>query len=317
MTPAAPSSFRKVFLTGGTGFIGRHLLHTLLDRGSPVVALARDPKTFDSLLSPEKDRLTIVRGDDASLDSYRDAVLACDAVCHIAAFIPPDFRDPAHAERCMEVNALWTLQLALLAAAKPGIRFVYLSSGACYTPSTEPVDEDSPLFPAARATYYLASKLAGELYVEQMRHARKLGSVILRVGSVYGHGSPSKGMISHFVARARQGETLRVLNGGNASSDLTHVSDIAKLCAAALLQGEPGIYNAGTGTATTALEAARTVAEIFHERAPRIEVTPGEPAFASFPALSMKKSSAAFDHQPLTLRQGLELDKRMLESGGA
>src|SRR5581483_11736098 len=88
-----------------------------------------------------------------------------DAVCNLAAALPGGEESADTARRCFEVNALGALALAEAALARPGCRFVQLSTGNFYAAGDSPAAEDCAIFPARVAVSYFASKLAAELYI--------------------------------------------------------------------------------------------------------------------------------------------------------
>ena len=247
-------------------------------------------------------------------EAIRKTASRVDAVCHIAAYIPSDYEDISQAERCLKVNSLGTLELAATAMQRPGRRFVHLSSSNAYSTETVIAGEESPMYPAARATYYLASKLTGELYVEHLRRTRGLNSVSLRVSSVYGYGMLEGTVVSRFVSAAHDGNDLEVRDGGIPAYDFVYVEDIASLVVHALTSGSSGIYNAGSGRSTSVLELANCVMEIYRDTPVSIRVRAPEGRVPqSFPALEMTKAAKAWDHKPTELRLGLKSYRKDLE----
>jgi UDP-glucose 4-epimerase len=205
----------------------------------------------------------------------------------------------------MEVNALATLRLALLARSreKPYIAF---SSGQIYAPAEGAASEYAPTYPADRATYYLASKLTGELYVEHMRRGASWPAHVLRVGSCYGPGMPAGSVVARFVGRAIEGQPLEVHDGGRAASDLVYVDDVVAMTLHALKGGPPGVYNCGTGRATTTLELAQAVADVWSDRAPRVDVKPPQATPPlSFRPLAIEKARASWGYRPRSIHEGL------------
>ncbi|HEY1795837.1 MAG TPA: NAD-dependent epimerase/dehydratase family protein [Stellaceae bacterium] len=299
---AAGVSSPRVLVTGGSGAIGRHVVTAMIARGWDVLALTHR----NSIATPDgPGRLRLETGSIASDEVLDTAVAGVDAVCHLAAYIPPNYADPSEAERLMSVNALGALRVAL-AAAKHGKRLVACSSAQAYLYSEAPVSEDAPIYPADRATYYLASKLAGELYIEHLRRIAGLAAITFRVGSCYGPGMPESALVGLFMRAASAGEPIDVRHGGIPSADLVWVHDISRLILLAVESGDPGLYNAGSGEATSGLHLAEAVRDVFPERPVEIVVSPPRGALPmSFSALSMAKSKAMWGHEPTPLPAGL------------
>ena len=303
-------SSRRVLVTGGSGALGRHVISLLIGDGWEVTALVHR-NTIPTPVGPGCIRLVGGNiGDQAIMSSILPDV---DAVCHLAAYLPPDYGSPSYASACFEINALATLHLGRLCADQ-GKRFVFCSSGQAYSPSSVAVTEDAPLYPAERATFYLVSKLSGELFIERLRRHHGLEAITFRMGSCYGPGMPENSVVASFMKQAIARKPLLVRDGGVPSCDFVYVADVARLVTAALETGAGGVYNAGSGTATSVLELAYAVKETFSDLPVGIEMASVErPAPASFPPLSMAKTQAMWGHSPTSLQAGLAAFRTHLE----
>ena len=296
----------KIFLTGASGFLGRHMLRSAISAGWNVLALVHSRP-----LSPGQSHATVrtVSMHEASSRGWA-AILTenqIDAVYHLAAFIPADHSDPAVAERCLQVNALLTLDL-LRASVRAGIgRFVYFSAGNTYAPGLDrPAKETDPLYPVLRSPFYLGSKVLGELFVEHFRRRYELSAISLRISSPYGVGMPSKSIVARFMTFADQGLPLEVEGGGRYKVDLVHVEDVVSLATSALTTGAPGVYNVGSGVATSSLELAQTIARVFPDRHIEIIVHPATSNMdLGFCALDISRAQATWGYSPRTLQDGL------------
>lgn len=292
---------QPVLVTGASGSVGRRVVWALAARGHAVRA-AVGPAAA-SLTTPGPDRRSVDLCDTASLAGL---VEGTSAVCHLAAFIPPDMADSAFAERCYAVNALATLRLAEAALAAGTRRFVFTSSANAYAARPHPVTEDEAPYPAARATYYLASKLTAELYLDHLARTRGLPLTTLRVSAVYGPGMQRGGVVERFMALAAEGQPLTVRDGGIPATDFVWADDVVDLVVRALERPAGGTFNAGSGERTSLLSLARAVRSTYADRTVEIRVEPpaGEPA-PSFAALDVGKARRAFDYAPRTLAEGL------------
>jgi UDP-glucose 4-epimerase len=303
---------RRVLVTGAAGFIGRHLVAALARDGSEVTALTRGSDLPASLVAAG---VRTVRGDLADGATVDRLIAENDAVCHLAAWIPPDLEDPGAAAACLEQNALGALRIAE-AVARASARLVFFSSGQVYGPSDRPLAEDAPTYPAGRATYYLASKLAGELFVEHQRLTRGLSAVTLRVGSCFGYGMPAKSVVARFLTSALTGLPLEVSDGGAARYDFVSVADVVDLTRAALNGGETGVFNAGAGRGETVLDLVRAIERVFDDRRLEVRIRPPRalgtaPGFA---ALATDKARAAWGYRPRDLIDALRAYRADLET---
>lgn len=110
---------KRIFITGGTGYMGSRLIPLLIARGHSVKALARKGSEGKIPAGAE-----IVFGDALKADSYTDAVRGCDTFVHLIGVAHPS---PAKAKQFREID-LVSAQIALKAAVAAGVRhFVYLS----------------------------------------------------------------------------------------------------------------------------------------------------------------------------------------------
>jgi UDP-glucose 4-epimerase len=300
----------RVLVTGAAGFLGRHVLASLSAAGHDVIALVHKTALPES---PETRSARVITGDLNDAGTWRDAVSAAGCVCHFAACIPPDYEDPGYAGACLQANALATLELARAASQGGNRRFIYASAGNAYVFNGMIADERTPLYPADRATWYLASKITGEVYVEHLRRVAGLQAICLRIATPYGFGMAEKSAVAHFMKRASAGLPLEVRDGGIPLYDFVHAADVARMVAAAVTAGPSGVYNVGSGVAHSIAGLAQAVAETWADRNITVEIKPpAGPAVAGFGALSVKKATETWGYRPVSLREGLaEYRQRM------
>jgi UDP-glucose 4-epimerase len=234
----------KAVVTGGAGFIGSHVVDTLLDRGDDVVVI-------DSFATGRRenvrDEATLVERDIR--EDLRDPVAGAEVVFHLAAQadVGTSVERP---EYDAEVNVLGTLRV-LEAARAAGAHVVFSSTGgAVYGETVRPAREDDPLTPLAP---YGASKLAGEQYLATWNRLHGTGHVTLRFANVYGPRQLPKlegGVIAIFFNRVVAGEKVTIFGDGEQTRDFVYVADVvAAMLAAAEHRG--GVFNVGTGIETS------------------------------------------------------------------
>lgn len=288
-----------IAVTGGTGSLGRVFVARALAEGWRLRLLTRDP---EGVRRPDVEG---ARFDLLSDEPIDPAVLAgCDAVVHLAAHIPADKEDPGEAARCLHGNALGTVRL-LTAMEEAGVaRFLHATAANCYSPGADRPTEDSPMFPAHRAPFYLASKLVQDIFAEHWSLRRGIAVATLRVSSLYGAGQ-SAGAITRMAASLARGEKVTLANGGRFAADFVTLADVADAFLLFLRQGTSGIFNIGSGRRSTIAEVAELLAGIVGAAPGSIVVEPAAgPAEPGFPPLDVTR---ALDHgfRPSPLEQGL------------
>jgi nucleoside-diphosphate-sugar epimerase len=229
----------RVFVTGATGAVGRHLVPGLVAAGHQVTAATRTPGKAASLRA--------AGAEPAVLDGLdREAVIAAvraaapEVIIHQMTALA-DLRAPRRLDRDFAVtNELRTAGTdnLLAAAAAAGTRRVIAQSftGWPNERSGGPVKtEDDPLDP--RPAPSSAATLAAIRHVEEAVPRGGPEGIVLRYGSFYGPGASS---IMLDVVRKRQ---LPVVGGGAGVWSFTHIADAASATVAAVVRGAPGIYN--------------------------------------------------------------------------
>ncbi len=249
---------RRVLVTGGAGFIGSHVVDALLAKGDHVHALDDLSK---GLVTNLPDNAVLHIGDIADVSVARlfremqfDAVVHCAAQTNVMRSIA----DPALDGR-INIDGLQTV---LNAAVDTGVgRFVFISSGgAVYGETAAPADE---LMRPQPDNPYGEHKLKGEAMVADAA----ISSIVLRLSNVYGWRQRSDaegGVVSIFTDRLAAGKQLRVYGDGEQQRDFVHVSDVVAAILLALAeQSMEGVWNVGTGRATTVNDVAQTMIAAF------------------------------------------------------
>jgi UDP-glucose 4-epimerase len=247
----------KVLVTGGSGFIGSHVVDRLHAAG-------HEPRIFDLVSSPHHspDEVETVLGDLCDPDAVRGAVADCDAVLHLAALADVDqvTRDPAQADR---VNVRGTQSLLEVVREESTSRFVYASTIWVYGDATGPeaVDEDAPL--ALPKHFYTATKIAGEMYTASYGELYGLEHSILRFGIPYGPRSRPTAVVAAFTAKALAGQPLTIAGDGTQSRRFVYVEDLADGVVASLApSGANRIFNLVGRENVSVRSIARTVRDV-------------------------------------------------------
>ncbi len=243
----------RALVTGGTGFIGRHLVKALLEAGWSVVCLTR------RRMVPAEPNIACITADlsvPQSLNLPPADMGRIDAIFHLAAQLPaPSGKiDP---ELYSQTNALGTAGLLKTFFQLQATVFVYMSSLPIIgKPRKLPITETHE----SRAEHpYLASKLAGEQLCEDIRrnHDRKI--VSLRLTSPYGPGMPEHSVLPLFVDAALSSRDICFHGSGQRTQNFVHVSDAVRACLLAATSHAAGIYNIGGSSSISMRELAAMI----------------------------------------------------------
>jgi UDP-glucose 4-epimerase len=256
----------KILVTGGAGFIGRWVVKKLLYEGHFVQVL--DDLSNGSLENlaefSENPQLKITIGDikDKKILSHIFQT-PFDGVIHLAAniVVQESIDNP---RKVFENDVIGTFNI-LEEAKKINSRFAFMSTCMVYdTAST--AGAISETHPTKAASPYAGAKLSGENIVQSYYHAYALPTVILRPFNTYGPYQKSTGeggVISIFIQRYLNGETLNIYGDGMQTRDLMYVEDCAEFVVRAAMSdkctGE--IVNAGSGNDVTINDLATMICE--------------------------------------------------------
>lgn len=251
--------YRKYLVTGGAGFIGSHLVESLVNLGCQVRVLDDFSTGKEENLSHLFDRIEIRRGDIRDRELCRQAARGMEVILHQAALasVPRSVSEP---ELAHEINVTGTLNL-LLAAAEAGIRsFVFASSSAVYGDDlTFPKKEGKE---GKALSPYGAQKLAAEKYCQVFSCLYEFNAVNLRYFNVFGPkqdpGSQYAAVIPIFITRMLQGKPPVIFGDGTQSRDFIYVENVVKanLLAANAVNFRGEVFNIATSVRVTVKELA-------------------------------------------------------------
>jgi UDP-glucose 4-epimerase len=260
----------KYLVTGGAGFIGSHIVHTLLEQGDSVRVLDNfstgKRENLEGLTAQfDSGHLEVLEGDVRDEAQVEEAVRGVEVIFHEAAFVsvPQSMEEP---QSCFDVNIRGT-SLLFDTARKAGVRrAVVASSAAIYGDSDAlPLQEETPPRPLSP---YAVSKRVKEMYAELFTGSFGLEVVALRYFNVYGPRQRPDSMyaaaVPIFARRLLDGKPVTIFGDGGQTRDLINVRDVvrANLIASEHPKAAGKIFNICTGIETRLLDLLDAMYEL-------------------------------------------------------
>ncbi len=256
---------KRIFVTGGAGFIGSAFIRLILEETSDLEIINFDALTYagnlDNLVGLDSSRYQFIHGDIRQ----REAVLQAlpddtEAIFNFAAESHVD-RSIHSADEFLTTNILGTQVLLDAARAKNVRRFVQVSTdevmGSLPEDETAFFTEDSPIQPNSP---YAASKASAELVVRAARETFGVDTVITRCGNNYGPRQFPEKLIPLMISNAMNNEPLPVYGDGKNVRDWIYVEDHARAVWMVYEKGKSGeTYNIGARNERRNLEVVTSI----------------------------------------------------------
>ncbi len=263
---------KKVVVTGGAGFIGSNLTHTLVDMGFDVYVI-------DDLSSGKEEKVNkgakFFKEDIRNIDAVKKIIDGAEYVFHLAARprVQSSIEDPIGSN---DVNVNGTLNVLVAAKDTGAKKFIYSASSSAYgNQENMPLREDMHVDPLSP---YGFQKYAGELYSKIFSEVYSLPTVSLRYFNVYGPGLDPEGdyalVIGRFFKQAKENKPLTIVPDGEQSRDFTHVRDVVRANILAMNSNKVGrgeVINIGAGKDYTVNQLAAMIGGETEFCEPRIE----------------------------------------------
>ncbi|HXW11961.1 MAG TPA: NAD-dependent epimerase/dehydratase family protein [Nitrososphaeraceae archaeon] len=269
----------RVIITGGNGFIGKHLVKKILSCNLNSLTLISNSANFgDKYFSNRKfSKNTPLRSYTADIRDRKaisEILLreSADTCIHLAAktSVPDSIKNP---DETMEINANGTLNVLDACHRSKVNNFVFASSAAVYGDAKElPISENCFLRPLSP---YGKSKMLAEQHVFRYRKLKKIqNTIVLRIFNVYGDGQVSESdVVTKFARRLSKGLPPVIYGDGKHTRDFISVDDVAEAIILSVGAMEDGsnknyksslnpVFNIGTGTSTSIKELAQKMISI-------------------------------------------------------
>jgi UDP-glucose 4-epimerase len=292
----------KILVTGGAGFIGSHIVESLVKGGAEV-------SVYDNLSSGSMDNLgpvgkdiEFIKGDILDRGRLAAAMKGKDAVSHQAAQLEI-MLCTSNPIKDLEINTIGTLNVIGTACDAGVGRLINASSACVYGQAVSvPEDESHPKNPNWA---YGISKLAAEKYCSIAGRAGDIGCTNLRYAIIYGPREWYGRVLTMFIRRVLDGKAPVIFGSGNQLRDFTNVSDVVRfhdIC----LENDKAIgesYNVSTCVGTSVKELADIVVNASGK--------------GLKPVYEDVKEGEKSQHMPFRVRLPAELEKMVLDNSKA
>jgi UDP-glucose 4-epimerase len=286
-----------VLVTGGSGFIGSHLVDKLRERNIKV-------RIFDMLYPTFCSDVEFYKGSLLNLQELRAAMMGVDIVFHLAAVadVKDVYEEPHYSE---SINTRGTINVLEAARHSKVEKVIYGSTVWVYSDvDSDLIDETTPLQPPSHL--YTATKIASEHYCRAYHQLYGLNYTILRYGVPYGPRARDGAVIPIFVDKALRGEPLTIAGDGSQYRDFVYVEDLAEGNVLAMRSiADNQIYNLEGSERITIKQIAETVQRIIGDV--EIVYTEGRPGDYAGQTISAKKAKDELGWEPkVSFEEGLK-----------
>ncbi len=304
----------KVLVTGGAGFIGSHVVDTLIDAGHEVAIVDNLWERGGGRMENVNPAAVFYKVDvrDKSLADVFEAEQP-DVVCHLAAqhSVKLSGDDPAHDARVNIVGLINLLQCCTRFGTR---KIVFTSSGAIYgTVAQMPIDEETPKNPQSP---YGITKMASEYYLRFWKDTYGLDFTALRLGNVYGprqDPTGEAGVIAIFAGQIIAGKPVRIDWDGEQQKDYVFVQDVARANLLALDRGGGEAFCIATGKGVSVNALYQKLTALIGKQVEAIH-TPRRPGDIYLSYFDCRKAQEQLGWLPqVDLDEGLRLTARFFQ----
>lgn len=247
----------KILVTGGAGFIGRHLVNFLIKKGNDVTIYDNFSNSEKKQTEIEVDkRAKIIEGDICKLKHLTDTTKNFEIVIHLAAKISvsESIKNPSET---FQTNIIGTKNVIFACKKNKIKKLIVASSAAVYGEGNKgrKLNEESRKNPISP---YGESKLKMEKELENYILKNNLQVIILRFFNIYGSGQSPEyaGVITKFLMKIKNNESLNIFGDGMQTRDFVSIQDVVNSINNAIEYNQSGIFNIGSGKKITIRELA-------------------------------------------------------------
>ena len=251
----------RILITGGAGFIGRHIAEHFHDRA--------EVRVLDNLRSGFKSNLSgldcqLIIGSILDRDLVREVMKGVDFVFHLAGMVSVQ-ESVQKPNECAEINVGGTAIVLEEAACARAKKLIFSSSAAIY--GDNPVIPKIESMPAEPKSPYATSKYEGERQCCSFTDKGRLPTVSLRFFNVFGpYQNPTSkyaAVVPAFIEKATRNEPITIFGDGYQTRDFIYVKDVVAANAFFALKSQAtGVFNVACGRQITITDLALTIRDL-------------------------------------------------------
>lgn len=297
----------KVFVTGGTGFLGSHIVELLLQQGHDITVLTSSSSIHPNI-QPFQDQINIVRGNFGNHQLVLQHLTAVDIIIHIAWTTVPKTasENPIYDAQSNIIGSIHLLEAAVEAKVK---KVIFVSTGgALYgVPMYTPIDEQHPIRPISA---YGISKMAFERYLHFFYQNKGLDYTIFRIANAYGtrqNLTKNQGVIGIWLQKILQHQAIEIWGDGEVVRDYIYATDVARSIVHSLdYIGKSKVFNIGSGVGYSLNEILQVCKQV-SQKDPMVQYLDGRSFDVSVNILSIKRAQEVLGWQPIvSIEEGIQ-----------
>jgi len=250
----------KIIVTGGAGFIGKHLIEFLITKKNDITIFDNFSNSKEeSIIYLKNQGVKIIKGDITKIQDINNAVKDQDIVIHLAAKISVEesIESPS---KTFQTNVEGTKNL-LVACEKNNIKKIIISSSAAVYGEGKAgikLTEKSKMYPISP---YGESKVMMENEIKVFGKNHNLNYVILRFFNIYGIGQSPEyaGVITKFIKKIEMNKPLEIFGDGMQTRDFISVNDVVNSIYHSIKNGKNQTYNIASGNSITIKQLAKLI----------------------------------------------------------
>jgi UDP-glucose 4-epimerase len=282
----------QVVVTGGSGFIGSHVVDALIDAGHAVTVI-------DHRVRPHRSDVKFEDVDLMDLSSVLAATKGAEHIFHLAAVsnVNYAYKYPVYSTA---LNVMGTTHI-LEAARIHGAQRVHLASTVWVyngAPDGKPADETVPFYLESAGHIYTSSKMAAEMLCHNYHQLYQVPFTILRYGIPYGPRMRDELLIPIFIKKALTGQPLTISGRGEQYRNFVFVRDMAEAHVLAMKAcGANQTYNLEGPRKVTVLEVAEGIKKVLGDHV-HLEFIPARPGDFGGKEVTANKAQRELDWYP-------------------